>query len=163
MEDISVVIRNNAEPVLLAKKLRLILKASCQVIFQALKIHIICGYIDMRKSIDRRCNFIRNLSENAIRPFAVGRKNWLFSNPVDGIRAVVYTIVKITTAHDINILQIPEISTGAFPNPKRQWATRRAYTLERKTPICQKLHVNYNELFQLTKDWDNFVSDRTFS
>ena len=44
---------------------------------------------------DGRCSFINNLSENAIRPFAVGRKNWLFSNSVDGVNAsaVVYTMV----------------------------------------------------------------------
>ena len=31
---------------------------------------------------DGRCSFTNNLSENAIRPFAVGRKNWLFSIPL---------------------------------------------------------------------------------
>ena len=30
---------------------------------------------------DGRCSFTNNLSENAIRPFAVGRKNWLFRVP----------------------------------------------------------------------------------
>lgn len=30
---------------------------------------------------DGRCSFTNNLSENAIRPFTVGRKNWLFSVP----------------------------------------------------------------------------------
>ena len=36
---------------------------------------------------DGRCSFTNNLSENAIRPFAVGRKNWLFSNSVEGANA----------------------------------------------------------------------------
>ena len=46
---------------------------------------------------DGRCRFTNNLSENAIRPFAVGRKNWLFSNSVDGANAsvVVYTMVEM--------------------------------------------------------------------
>ena len=45
------------------------------------------------------------LSENAIRPFAVGRKNWLFSNSVDGANAsaVVYTMVEMAKAHRLNI------------------------------------------------------------
>ena len=46
---------------------------------------------------DGRCSFTNNLSENAIRPFAVGRKNWLFSNSVEGANAsaVVYTMVEM--------------------------------------------------------------------
>lgn len=54
---------------------------------------------------DGRCSFTNNLSENAIRPFAVGRKNWLFSDSVDGanVSAVVYTMVEMAKAHDLNI------------------------------------------------------------
>ena len=46
-----------------------------------------------------------NFSENAIRPFAVERKNWLFSNSVDGANAsaVVYTMVEMAKAHGLNI------------------------------------------------------------
>ena len=33
---------------------------------------------------DGRCSFINYLSENAIRPFTVGRKDWLFSDSVEG-------------------------------------------------------------------------------
>ena len=54
---------------------------------------------------DGRCSFTNNLSENAIRPFAVGRKNWLFSSSVDGANAsaVVYTMVEMAKAHGLNI------------------------------------------------------------
>lgn len=54
---------------------------------------------------DGRCSFTNNLSENAIRPFAVGRKNWLFSNSVEGANAsaVVYTMVEMAKAHGLNI------------------------------------------------------------
>ena len=54
---------------------------------------------------DGRCSFTNNLSENAIRPFAVSRKNWLFSNSVDGAdaSAVVYTMVETAKAHGLNI------------------------------------------------------------
>lgn len=50
---------------------------------------------------DGRCSFTNNLSENAIRPFAVGRRNWLFSNSVAGANtsAVVYTMVD----HDMDV------------------------------------------------------------
>lgn len=36
---------------------------------------------------DGRCSLTNNLSENAIRPFTVGRKNWLFSDSVEGAQA----------------------------------------------------------------------------
>ena len=54
---------------------------------------------------DGRCSFTNNLSENVNRPFAVGRKNWLFSDSVPGANAsaVVYTMVEMAKAHDLNI------------------------------------------------------------
>lgn len=46
-----------------------------------------------------------NLSENAIRPFTVGRRNWLFSDSQAGAdaSAVIYSIVETAKANDINI------------------------------------------------------------
>ena len=54
---------------------------------------------------DGACSLGNNLSENNFRPFAVGRKNWLFSDSVAGANAsaVVYTIVEMAKAHDLNI------------------------------------------------------------
>lgn len=53
---------------------------------------------------DGRCSFTSNLSENAIRPFAVDR-NWLFSDSVSGanVSAVVYTMVEMAKVHDLNV------------------------------------------------------------
>ena len=47
------------------------------------------------------------MSENAIRPFTVGRKNWLFSKSVEGAdaSAVAYTIVEMARAHGLNIYE----------------------------------------------------------
>lgn len=46
---------------------------------------------------DGRCSFSNNLSENAVRPFTVGRKNWLFCDTPNGAQAsaIVYTMVEI--------------------------------------------------------------------
>jgi len=54
---------------------------------------------------DGRCSFSNNLSENAIRPFTIGRKNWLFSDSTDGANAsaTVYSIVEMAKAHNLNI------------------------------------------------------------
>jgi transposase/uncharacterized coiled-coil protein SlyX len=52
-----------------------------------------------------RCSFSNNLSENSIRPFTVGRRNWLFSDTPKGAEAssMVYTMVEMAKAHDLNI------------------------------------------------------------
>ncbi len=54
---------------------------------------------------DGRCSFSNNLSENAIRPFTVGRRNWLFSDTPKGAEAsaIVYTMVEMAKAHNLNI------------------------------------------------------------
>ena len=54
---------------------------------------------------DGHCSFSNNLSENAIRPFTVGRKNWLFSATPKGATAsaLVYTMVEMAKAHGLNI------------------------------------------------------------
>ena len=45
-----------------------------------------------------------NLAENAIRPFAVGRKNWLFCDTVKGAEssAIVYTMVETAKANGLD-------------------------------------------------------------
>ena len=54
---------------------------------------------------DGRCSFSNNPSENSIRPFVVGRKNWLFCDTPKGARAsaMIYTIVEMAKAHGLNI------------------------------------------------------------
>lgn len=43
---------------------------------------------------DGHCSFSNNQSENAIRPFTAGRKDWLFSATLKGVKAsvLVYTM-----------------------------------------------------------------------
>ena len=50
----------------------------------------------------RKMQFSNNFSENAIRPFAVGRKNWLFSDTPKGAEAsaMVYTMVEMVKTHN---------------------------------------------------------------
>ena len=57
-----------------------------------------------------------NRAENAIRPFAVGRKNWLFSNTANGAEssAALYSI--ISTAH-ANGLDTEKYLTELFSRP----------------------------------------------
>ncbi len=55
--------------------------------------------------LDGRCSISNNLVENAIRPFAVGRRNWLFSDTSKGAdsSAMVYSIVETAKAYNLNI------------------------------------------------------------
>ena len=46
-----------------------------------------------------------NRAENAIRPFVVGRKNWLFANSVKGAEAsaVAYSLAATAVANGLNV------------------------------------------------------------
>ena len=59
----------------------------------------------MRYLEDGRCSLTNNLSENAIRPFTVGRKNWLFSSSPKGAEAsaLTYTMVEMAKANGLNV------------------------------------------------------------
>jgi len=57
------------------------------------------GYLD-----DGAYPIDNNLAENAIRPFAVGRKNWLFANSQAGAKASanLYSLIQTAKANDLN-------------------------------------------------------------
>lgn len=69
---------------------------------------------------DGRCSFSNNLSENSIRPFTVGRRNWLFSDTPKGAdaSAVVYTMVEMAKAHDLNIYKYLNYLLERLPETK---------------------------------------------
>ena len=56
---------------------------------------------------DGRCSFSNNLSEIEIKPVALGRKNYLFSDTPGGANAsaVIYSLVETAKANDLNVLQ----------------------------------------------------------
>ena len=57
-----------------------------------------------------------NRAENAVRPFCVGRKNWLFSASVKGewASAMLYSIAAMACANGMNVEQY---LTELFRNP----------------------------------------------
>ncbi len=69
---------------------------------------------------DGRCSFSNNLSENAIRPFTVGRKNWLFSDTPAGAEAsaTVYTMVEMGRVHKLNIYKYLKYLLEKLPGTK---------------------------------------------
>lgn len=55
--------------------------------------------------LDGRCVISNNAAENAIRPFTVGRKNWLFADAPKGASAsaAVYSIIETAKANGLNV------------------------------------------------------------
>jgi transposase len=53
---------------------------------------------------DGRLNIDNNSVENAVRPFALGRKNWLFSDTQSGVRASanLYSLIETAKANHLN-------------------------------------------------------------
>lgn len=55
--------------------------------------------------LDGRCSLSNNAAENAIRPFTVGRKNWLFADTPKGAgaSAAIYSIIETAKANGLNV------------------------------------------------------------
>ncbi|MCK4261157.1 MAG: IS66 family transposase [Halanaerobiales bacterium] len=54
--------------------------------------------------LDGRLEISNNRGERAIKPFVIGRKNWLFSNTAKGATAsaVIYSIIETAKTNDLN-------------------------------------------------------------
>ena len=95
-----------------------------------------------------------NLAENAIRPFVVGRKNWLFCDTPKGAEssAIVYTLVETAKANGLDaysyllntLTDLPNL--GKNPNPEdldafMPWspAIRKVCTLPKKAHPTEDL------------------------
>ena len=67
-----------------------------------------------------------NLAENAIRPFVVGRKNWLFCDSVKGAQssAIVYSIVETAKANNLEpydyLLRVLSLLPGKGKSPSHE-------------------------------------------
>ena len=63
---------------------------------------------------DGRCSLSNNLSENAIRPITIGRKNWLFCDSTDGAHAsvVCFTMIEMAKAYDLNVYKYLKFLIG---------------------------------------------------
>lgn len=68
--------------------------------------------------LDGRCSISNNAAENAIRPFTVGRKNWLFADTPKGAdaSATVYSIVETAKANGLNVYSYLEHLLLYMPN-----------------------------------------------
>lgn len=76
--------------------------------------------------LDGRLSISNNTAENAIRPFTVGRKNWLFADTPKGATAsaAVYSLIETAKANDLNVytyleyllLYMPDVDWRSDPS-----------------------------------------------
>ena len=68
--------------------------------------------------LDGRLELSNNRAENSIRPFAVGRKNWLFANTQKGVRssAVIYSIIETAKANGLKPFEYLQFLFEKMPN-----------------------------------------------
>lgn len=68
--------------------------------------------------LDGRCALSNNAAENAIRPFTVGRKNWLFADTPKGATAsaAIYSIIETAKANGLNVYTYLEFLLMYMPD-----------------------------------------------
>lgn len=71
---------------------------------------------------DGNCDISNNLAENSIRPFTVGRKNWLFAGSPKGATAsaTVYSLVETAKANGLNPHKYLQLLLSALPKESFQ-------------------------------------------
>jgi transposase len=97
--------------------------------------------------LDGRIEISNNRAENAIRPFCVGRKNWLFADTVRGAQssAIAYSIIETAKANGLNPYQyllhlLTELPTVLTKDPNADlsrflpWATELPERCRKATP-----------------------------
>ena len=72
--------------------------------------------------LDGRCSISNNIAENIARPYAVGRKNFLFHDTVKGARAssIIYSLVETAKLNDLNIYAYLETVLLYMPDYKNE-------------------------------------------
>ncbi len=68
-----------------------------------------------------------NLAENAIRPFVIGRKNWLFCDTIAGAEANarLYSLIETAKANDLNPMEYLQILFEKLPHAENDDQLRR--------------------------------------
>lgn len=71
----------------------------------------------MNYLLDGNCSISNNLAENSIRPFTIGRKNWLFSGSPRGAEASagIYTLIETAKANGLNPLKYIQFILSDIP------------------------------------------------
>ena len=86
---------------------------------------------------DGRLEISNNRMERAMKPFAVGRKNWLFANSVDGAHAAanIFSLIETCKAHEVDpydwlrdtLTKIPACETLEQYEALMPWQFKKSY------------------------------------
>jgi transposase len=87
---------------------------------------------------DGHCDISNNTAENSIRPFTVGRKNWLFSNSPKGAKAsaIVYSLIETAKANNLDSERYLKYLFEQLPNTAN---FKNAETLDQYLPWAVKV------------------------
>lgn len=91
---------------------------------------------------DGNCNISNNLAENSIRPFTIGRKNWLFSGSPKGAEAsaAVYSIIETCKANGVDAYKYLCFIFENLPNVAFM---RQPEILDQYMPWSSSIQANY--------------------
>ncbi len=69
---------------------------------------------------DGRLELSNNRAERSIKPFVIGRKNWLFSNTVNGAKtsAIIYSIIETAKENGLNPFMYLKFLLETMPSTK---------------------------------------------
>ncbi|MFC4876721.1 IS66 family transposase [Microbulbifer halophilus] len=91
---------------------------------------------------DGRLNIDNNGAENAIRPFVIGRKNWLFSDTTNGAKAsaALYSLIETAKANDLEpydylrrvYAELPQANTVEAIEALLPWNAKEALLAEKR-------------------------------
>ncbi len=79
---------------------------------------------------DGNCSISNNLAENSIRPFTIGRKNWLFSGSPKGASAsaVVYSIIESAKVEHYRFLDSENVRQAWSTDEAEVWRVFQKFT-----------------------------------
>lgn len=90
---------------------------------------------------DGNCSLSNNLAENSIRPFTIGRKNWLFSGSPKGAAAsaAVYSLIETCKANEISAYKYLKYLFETLPNLEFQRDPKLLEAYLPWSPIVQEI------------------------
>jgi hypothetical protein len=73
--------------------------------------------------LDGRIELSNNRCERSVKPFVMGRKNWLFANTPNGARAnsVMYSIIETAKENGLHPYRYITYLLDVLPNRKDDW------------------------------------------
>jgi len=91
--------------------------------------------------LDGRLELSNNRAERSIKPFVMGRKNWLFSNSVSGAKAsaIAFSIIETAKENGLKPFEYLEFLLETLPNAKTNSLDNSLPWSDKLPPECRML------------------------